>query len=197
MLKKTTAEEYYQLTATKMKLNVQEQIEVPEGVEIKIEKGLLTAKGPKGESSRLLRGPKINLEVKDKKILLSAKKATKREKRLIGTFKSHVQNIIHGVVEGHTYKLKICSTHFPMSASVSENEFVLQNFLGEKVPRTLKIRPDVDVKIEGQEITVESTNKELAGQTAASIEKLTRITKRDRRIFQDGIYIISKSKKEK
>ena len=178
-----------------MKLDLTEQIEIPEGVEIKIDKGLVSAKGPKGESSRRLAGPKINLEVKDNKVVISATKATKREKRLIGTFKSHVENIIHGVNEGHVYKLKICSTHFPMNASVKEGIFELQNFLGEKVPRTIKLKQGVDVKIEGQEITVESTNKELAGQTAASIEQLCRITNRDRRIFQDGIYIIEKSQK--
>ncbi len=59
----------------------------------------------------------------------------------------------------------------------------MQNFLGEKVPRVIKLKQGVDVKIEGQEITVESPDKELAGQTAAAIEQLCKITKRDRRIF--------------
>ncbi len=98
-----------------MKLDLSEKIEIPEGVEIKIERGLITAKGSKGEMSRRLLGPKISIEVKDGKVEISAKKATKREKRMTGTFKSHIQNIIQGVIEGHVYKLKICSTHFPMT----------------------------------------------------------------------------------
>ncbi|MBW2996081.1 50S ribosomal protein L6 [Candidatus Woesearchaeota archaeon] len=178
-----------------VKLEIAEQIEIPEGVEVKIDAGLVSAKGPKGEASRKLVYPRISIETKDSKIILSSKKATKREKRIIGTFKSHIQNILQGVIEVHSYKLKVCSTHFPMTAAVENNEFVVQNFLGEKVPRKFKIKQGVDIKVEGQEITVESADKELAGQAAASIEQLCRITKRDRRIFQDGIYIIKKSEK--
>ena len=106
------------------------------------------------------------------------------------------KKILKGVVEGHVYQLKICSSHFPMSAAVNNGEFSVKNFLGEKVPRTIKIKENVDVKVEGDIITVESPDKELAGQTAASIEQLCKITNRDRRIFQDGIYIISKAGKE-
>jgi len=58
----------------------------------------------------------------------------------------------------------------------------------------LKVYPkDVNISKEGENLKIESINKEKAGQTAASIERLTRITKRDKRIFQDGIYIISKN----
>ena len=94
-----------------------------------------------------------------------------------------------GANEGFVYRMKICSGHFPMNVSNTKEEFSVKNFLGEKVPRVLKIKPGVDVKIEGDAVIVESNSKELAGQTAANIEKLTKIKNRDLRVFQDGIYI--------
>jgi large subunit ribosomal protein L6 len=171
---------------------IREEIEVPKEVEIKIEKGLVTAKGKKGECSKKLLNPKLSIEVKEGKVVVSAKKATKRQKTMMVTFAAHIANMIRGANEGHVYRLKICSGHFPMNVAVSGKEFVVKNFLGEKNPRTVKIKEGVDVKIEGDIIVVESCSKELAGQTAADIESSTRITNRDLRIFQDGIYITEK-----
>ena len=47
--------------------------------------------------------------------------------------------------------------------------------------------------IKGDIIIVEGIDKELAGQTAARIEQSTRITNKDRRVFQDGCYITDKA----
>ena len=113
---------------------------------------------------------------------------------MINTFKAHLIHMIVGSMEGHVYKLKICSGHFPMTVAMKGDTLEVKNFLGEAHPRTLKIKQGADVKVNGEEIVVESPDKEIAGQTAADIEQLTRITNRDRRIFQDGIYIVEKSK---
>ena len=168
------------------------ELEVPEGVDVKADKGIVTAKGKKGECKKHLIDPKISIEAKEGKVIFTAKNATKRQKTILGTFYSHVENMVKGASEGHVYKLKVCSGHFPMNAAVSGKEFVVKNFLGEKKPRVLKLKEGVDVKVEGEAVTVESCDKELAGQTAADIERLTKITNRDRRIFQDGIYITEK-----
>lgn len=79
-----------------------------------------------------------------------------------------------------------------MNVALKGDELSIKNFLGEKVPRVMKIQPDVKVKIDGEKIVVEGIDIEKCGQCAANIEKTTRITNRDRRIFQDGIWITSK-----
>ena len=129
----------------------------------------------------------------DNVLVFESKKATQREKKVIKTHLAHLKNMITGVKEGTSYKLKICSGHFPMSVSVKGNVFEIKNFIGETVPRTLALPEGVTVKIEGQFITVEGIDKELTGQTAALIEKLTRRPGFDKRVFQDGIFIVERS----
>lgn len=179
-----------------MKADLKEELELPKEVEASYESGILTIKGPKGEINKKLVSPKIDLKISEGKITLNCKKATKSEKKLFYTFLSHIKNMFRGVTDGHGYELKICSGHFPMNVSVTENELVVKNFLGENNPRKLKINPEVKVIVEGDKIRVEGVDKELVGQTAANIESLTKVTGRDRRIFQDGIYITEKDGKE-
>ena len=84
-----------------------------------------------------------------------------------------------------------------MTLKIKNNELIINNFLGEKVPRKATIFPNVEVEIKGNIIKVSSIDKEAAGHTAANMEKATKVKKRDRRIFQDGIFITKKEKGRK
>ena len=46
--------------------------------------------------------------------------------------------------------------------------------------------------VQGELITVESPDIEIAGMVATKIEQSTRVRKRDRRTFLDGIFMIEK-----
>lgn len=178
-----------------MKEDIKREVVLKEGVTATVSNNSLTVKGAKGEVTRNFAYPKVTIKVDAGKVTLSTVKGTKREKKIIATFESHIKNLVQGVQEPHTYKLKICSGHFPMNVAVSGKELVVKNFLGEAVPRKVSLPEGADVKVNGDEIVVSSVDKEIAGQAAARIEKLCRITDRDLRIFQDGIYIIEKAGK--
>ena len=178
-----------------MKDDLTREIELKSGVTVKLEGSLLKVKGPKGEISRVFLHPKITISVEQNKVVLFAPKSTKREKTLVGSFESHIMNMVKGVQEPYVYRLKICSGHFPMNVAVTGNEVVIKNFLGEAVPRRVEIMKGAEVKVVDEEIIVSSADKEVAGQTAAKIESACRITNRDRRIFQDGCYITQKGDK--
>ncbi len=179
-----------------MPKNPEKKISIPENVNIDIEGRTIRIRGPAGENSLTIKNIAVGLKKDEKSLILFAKgNFTKKEKRVINANASHIRNMIKGSLEPYTYKLRICSGHFPMSVSVEKNRVVIKNFLGEKVPRTAKIVDNSDVKINGDQIFVTCVNKETAGQTAANIEQSTRITNKDRRVFQDGIYIIEKGGK--
>lgn len=197
MQKRKDWEEGFWLIVIKMKADmIEEIVELPEGIKFSYENGMARVESQKGSVEKRLLNPKVNIVLDGNKVRIFAKKATKNEKKIIGSFRSHIFNMIKGVQDGFVYKLKICSGHFPMSVSVKEGDFIVKNFIGERVPRVLKLKKGVDVKVEGDIVVVSSINKELAGQTSASIEQLTRRPGYDKRIFQDGIYIIEKAGKE-
>ena len=190
------------LTATKMKkqktgkTKLNAEIEMPSGVTASISGQSLAIKGPKGESKRNIRQHNVKIMLENSKVIFETERSTKRDKKLLGSLKAHVNNMIKGSVHQHNYILKICAGHFPMTVTVSDNRLTIKNFLGEQVPRVLHLKEGAAVKVDGQLIHVISTSKETAGQVAADIEQLTRRPGFDTRVFQDGIYLINKDGKE-
>lgn len=178
-----------------MRERVKKEIALGEKVTTELDGTVLTLQGPKGKTSRNFMHPKIKITVEPTKVIVHADKATKREKTVLNSFAAHIHNMVRGVQELHVYKLKICSGHFPISVTVAGNEIIIKNFLGESVPRRAAIFPAVEVKVSGAEITVSSSDKEVAGQMAARIEQMCRITNRDVRTFQDGCHITEKAGK--
>ena len=172
--------------------NYTQTVELPDGASAQLDGHTLTVKGEKGEVSRRVGSKRYDVKVQDNKITFTVPDATRKEKRLVRVNKAHIENMAKGVTKGHVYKLKICSGHFPMNVSVKGDTLEVKNFIGEAVPRKLKIKGGCEVKVQGDEITVESPNKEIAGNQAAAIELLTRRPGFDSRIFQDGIYIVEK-----
>ena len=181
------------LTFTKMRKDYFKEIEIPEGVEVNVEENTVNVKGPEGENSKWFFMKNIEVKVKDNKIIVGQKKATKKEKKMINTIKAHLENMVKGVKEKFEYKLKVCSSHFPMTVESSGRELTINNFLGEKKPRKTTVPEGAEVNVDKETITIKSTDKEVAGQAAATIERATQIRKKDRRIFQDGIYITNKA----
>jgi large subunit ribosomal protein L6 len=175
-----------------MKEDIEKTVEIPENFNVEVKGNTVSIKGNNNEIKKKFNLNKIKIS-KEKDILrISSKKATRRESKLIGTITAHLKNIIEGLKENFVYKLEICNVHFPMNVKLEGGKVVISSFLGETKERTAKILPNVIVKINEKEITVSSFDKEAAGQTAANIEKATKVKGRDRRIFQDGIFITEK-----
>jgi large subunit ribosomal protein L6 len=171
---------------------VKDEIEVPDKVQVTVDGPTVKVKGPKGEVSRRLRDPRVTIVKKGNNVVVSCATLRAKDRALVGTFSAHIRNMLVGVTEGFEYKMKIVFAHFPIKASVKGNEFVVENFLGEKYPRKTSILGATKVTVKGDQVVLNGPDVEEVGQTAANIERATKIRGFDPRIFQDGIYITQK-----
>ncbi len=171
---------------------IREEIEIPEGVEVIINNNEVTVKGPNGEDSRKFTYPNVDITEVENNVVLETSFPRKKDKAMIGTTKAHISNMITGVTDGFEYHMKIVFAHFPMTVKVNKDVVVIDNFLGERHPRTAKVVGSAKVVVKGDEVTITGINKEHVGQTMANLEQATKIKGRDPRVFQDGIYLISK-----
>jgi large subunit ribosomal protein L6 len=175
-----------------MKKSIFKSIEIPEGIKVTLDGAKVTVENDGKKNEREFDLMNLTLEKKGNEIIVGHKKSSKNEKKMTNTIASHIKNLIKGVQEKYEYKLKICFSHFPMTVEIKGHEAIIKNFLGERSPRKVKIPAGADVKVDKEIITVTASNKEIAGQAAANFEMVTRIVNRDRRIFQDGIFITNK-----
>ena len=177
-----------------MKENISEKIEFPKDFDFGIDNSIVYVKNNGKETKKTFNIRGINVEKSGNSLILSVKNGTKRQRKMINTIIAHLKNMIKGLQEEFIYKLEIVYVHFPATLEINKEkkEFYVKNFLGEKKPRIVKIIPGAEVSIEKNLINVKSHDKEIAGQMAANLEIATKIKNRDRRKFQDGIFIVEK-----
>lgn len=169
-------------------------VTIPEGVTAEhSEDGVVTITGPKGSLNRQFNSTSVAIHQEGGALIVRADLPRRKTKALAGTWNAHLNNMVKGVTEGFTYNLKAFYSHFPMTLEVKGREFVVNNYFGERVPRRADILSGVDVKVNNKvEVVVTGIDKENVGQTAANIERCVVVKNRDRRVFQDGIYLLSK-----
>lgn len=142
-------------------------IQIPEGVEVKIEGQKVIVRGPKGQLEKEIR-PEIRIELKEGKISLSSKIQTKKTKAFWGLSRSLISNMIEGVTGGYEKKLEIEGLGY--RASLEGEDLVL--LVGFSHPIEIKPPKGIKISVEKNIITVSGIDKELVGQVAAKIRKV-------------------------
>lgn len=142
-------------------------VNVPKGVEIKVEKEIVHVKGPKGAlSEQIPEG--IEVEIQDQKLLVS-KTGNKLPDAYHGLYRSLINNMIIGVSVGFEKRLNLVGVGF--RAAVQGNELDLK--IGFSHPTKLNIPADLAVNVEkSTEIVITGINKQTVGQFAADIRRL-------------------------
>ncbi|OGG89425.1 50S ribosomal protein L6 [Candidatus Kuenenbacteria bacterium RIFCSPLOWO2_12_FULL_42_13] len=143
-------------------------INIPAGVTVSVKDNLLQVKGPKGELSYHLH-PLVHLEQKDNLLQLTIdNKNNQNERALWGTMRQITANLVNGVVNGYQERLEIKGVGY--KAEMRGGALILA--VGFSHPVEFPLPAGVQVTVDKNIITLESTNKELLGETAANIRKI-------------------------
>jgi len=138
-------------------------IDLPAGVDFKVQDGKISVKGPNGTMVLDLH-PGVSMEQEDKEILV--KPVADSDLPMAGTFRSLVNNMVVGVTDGFVKKLTLVGVGY--RAQVEGNTLTLA--LGYSHP-VVYVAPDgVTIEAPSQtELHVKGCDKQRVGQAAAEI----------------------------
>lgn len=143
-------------------------IEIPESVTVTLADGSITVAGPKGAHSLLLhRDIALKKDGNALKVIVR-NPDIKKQAALWGLFRSIIQNMVMGVVDGFSKRLEINGIGF--KGEVKKDILVLH--VGYSHPVQYSVPKGIDIKVEKNILTVSGIDKQLVGQTAADIRAI-------------------------
>lgn len=168
------------------------RVRIPSEVTLALDGSNVIVRGPLGTVQKNVSHMPVDLKVQEGELVALTKGKSRRARAMIGTTRSIIASMINGVTRGYTYRMKVVSSHFPVTVKVSGKEVLIENFIGERFSRRARILGDTKVEVKDDEITITGLDKYSVGQTAANIEQIVKIPRKDPRKFLDGIYVIEK-----
>ncbi|TVP74779.1 MAG: 50S ribosomal protein L6 [Gemmatimonadales bacterium] len=140
-------------------------IEIPSGVQTRLEDGTLLVKGPKGELSlKVAEGMEVRLE--DGQVIVHRPSDTQKHRALHGLTRSLVANMVEGVTNGFERKLQIVGVGY----RAEKKGEGLTLHLGFSHTIDYPAPEGIDLETPTQtEIVVRGADKQLVGQVAAEI----------------------------
>ena len=140
-------------------------IEIPQGVEVKLDGQTVSAKGPMGTETVTVRD-EIKVSVVDNKIILETTNDERKTNALHGLSRTLVANAVKGVKDGFEKKLEIQGVGY--RAAMEGKNLNMQ--LGYSHPVLIEAPAGIQLSVEANtKITVKGSNKQLVGDVAALI----------------------------
>jgi large subunit ribosomal protein L6 len=141
-------------------------IQIPKQAEITISGGDISVKGPKGTLTK--QGHRlIAIEVGPEGVQVSPKSSSIEARAALGTYASHVKNMLEGVTTGFSKKLLIEGVGFKWDVSGK----TLNLSLGFSHPVKMDIPEGLTVVAERAALSISGHDKEVVGQFAANVRK--------------------------
>ncbi|MEW6378829.1 MAG: 50S ribosomal protein L6 [bacterium] len=140
-------------------------IVIPKGINVQIDKNILSVKGPKGLTELNLH-PHVNVEMEGEEIRVKPRLQTKAARSIYGLTRALIFNMVQGVKNGFEKKLEIVGIGY--KANVSGKNLVLN--LGYSHPIEYPIPDGIEIQVDKQiNIVVRGIDKQKVGQVCAEI----------------------------
>jgi large subunit ribosomal protein L6 len=145
-------------------------IPLPQGVSVKVDGRSIEVKGPKGVLTRTVH-PEVEVEVQGSVLKIKQRVEGAATKNLWGLFRTLINNMVKGVSEGFSKTLEIVGVGWKVE---EEGKDALRFSLGYSHPVVFRLPKGISSAVEAKagKITLSSADKELLGQTAATIRRL-------------------------
>lgn len=144
-------------------------VEVPQGVNVEKGKGVIILNGPKGKLTVPVNENLLNVEITDGKIIVSRKNDEKFTKSLHGTVRQLINNAVYGVLHGYEKSLDVVGVGYKVS---QKSRDTIELDVGYSHPVIYKVPPGINIKVDGNRITVSGCDKQLVGEVAARIRRI-------------------------
>ena len=140
-------------------------VEIPEGVEVKVDGQVVTAKGPLGTETVTV-CPEISVKLEDNHVVLAKVQDDRKSRSLWGLSRTLVNNAVQGVKHGFEKKLEINGVGYRANMEGT----TLNLALGYSHPVKVVPPQGITITVENNtKITVKGANKQLVGDVAAEI----------------------------
>lgn len=145
-------------------------IEIPAGVKVEFDGGILKVSGPKGELNQDVRSG-IDFEIEEAKVLVKRQSDSKQARAFHGLYRSLLNNMITGVHKGYERKLQLNGVGYRAQLKGSDT---LNLSVGFSHPVDFPIPKGISCKVEENAtlVILEGHDKQLIGQVAANIRKI-------------------------
>ena len=147
-------------------------VNIPSGVDVKLDGNTITVKGPKGQLTQDLDSC-VTLSIEDNMITFSRESDAPSHRAKHGLYRALVHNMVVGVSEGYKKELEIIGVGYRANAAGQQLELALgySHAIVMEIPSEIKVSADTQ-KGKAPIVTLESFDKQLLGQVAAKIRSL-------------------------
>ncbi len=143
-------------------------IDIPQGVEVKVQDNLVEVKGSKGELSQII-PREMEIVIEDNQVTVKRPSDEKKHRALHGLTRSLVANMVEGVTKGYQKDLELVGVGY--RATKQGNNLVLSVGYSHPVIIVPEEGIEFDVPV-NTKISVKGIDKQLVGNTAAVVRQV-------------------------